>query len=77
MLNVKDVINDAHNTFLREGRIDSSEEENQIQEIIKERAFNWSDEDDNNNQVYSDEEDSHHYYEGQGYGYSHQQDTGE
>lgn len=46
MLNVKDVINDAHNTFLREGRIDSSEE-NQIQEIIKERAFNWSDEDNN------------------------------
>lgn len=48
VLNVKDVINDAHNTFLREGRIDSSEE-NQIEEMIsKDRAFNWSDEDNAN-----------------------------
>lgn len=45
VLNVKDVINDAHNTFLREGRIDSSEE-NQMQDVLKkDKAFNWSDED--------------------------------
>ena len=45
VLNVKDVINDAHNTFLREGRIDSAEEHYMEDELKKDKAFNWSDED--------------------------------
>lgn len=43
---MKDVINDAHNTFLREGRIDSSEENQIVEDVLKkDKAFNWSDED--------------------------------
>mgnify|MGYP007085775338 CR=1 FL=1 len=49
VLNVKDVINDAHNTFLREGRIDSSEESQIVEDVLsKDKAFNWSDEDEEN-----------------------------
>ena len=46
---MKDVISDAHNTFMKDGSKDS-ENENQINNIMKDHAFNWSDEDAVNQQ---------------------------
>lgn len=43
VLNVKDVLNDAHNTFIKNGQKDS-EQESQMEDILKDQAFNWSDE---------------------------------
>jgi hypothetical protein len=45
VLNVKDVLSDAHNTFIRGGDFKDLEQEKQIEDILKkDRAFNWSDE---------------------------------
>lgn len=43
VLNVKDVISDAHNTFIKEYNRDF-DNETQMDDILKDRAFNWSDE---------------------------------
>lgn len=46
VLNVKDVLSDAHNTFIRGGDVKDLEQEKQIEDILKkDKAFNWSDED--------------------------------
>lgn len=42
VLNVKDVINDAHNTFIKEYK--DKEADTQMEDMMKEKAFNWSDE---------------------------------
>ena len=47
VLNVKDVISDAHNTFMKADEKDSAESEMQLEDIMKRnRPFTWSDEDD-------------------------------
>lgn len=43
VLNVKDVISDAHNTFIKEYNRDL-DNDTQMDDILKDRAFNWSDE---------------------------------
>lgn len=43
VLNVKDVISDAHNTFIKEYQRDK-EVDTQMEDMMKEKAFNWSDE---------------------------------
>ena len=43
VLNVKDVISDAHNTFIKDAERDS-DQELQMEDILKDKAFNWSDE---------------------------------
>lgn len=46
VLNVKDVLNDAHSTFIKDHNYRSNEaQESQMEDMIKEKAFNWSDED--------------------------------
>ena len=51
VLNVKDVISDAHNTFI--GGVDAEdlreqEFQRELEDILKrDRAFNWSDDEDN------------------------------
>lgn len=48
VLNVKDVLSDAHNTFIRSTEDKDSEQEMQLEDILKrDRAFNWSDDDFN------------------------------
>ena len=48
VLNVKDVLNDAHNTFIKDSNR-SVDPEEQVDEILKkDKAFNWSDEDEIN-----------------------------
>lgn len=42
VLNVKDVLNDAHNTFIKEYK--DKEADTQMENMMKEKAFNWSDE---------------------------------
>lgn len=46
VLNVKDVINDAHNTFIRDTNKMDSEQETILEDVLKDKAFNWSDEED-------------------------------
>ncbi len=47
VLNVKDVINDAHNTFIRGVDYKDQEQEMQLEDILKrDKAFNWSDEEE-------------------------------
>jgi hypothetical protein len=47
VLNVKDVISDAHNTFMKADERDSAESEMQLEDIMKRnKPFTWSDEDD-------------------------------
>lgn len=47
VLNVKDVISDAHNTFMKADEKDSAESEMQLEDIMKRnKPFTWSDEDD-------------------------------
>lgn len=52
VLNMKDVLNDAHNTFIRGGaggffEKDDEEAERQINDILKkDKAFNWSSSDE-------------------------------
>jgi hypothetical protein len=47
VLNVKDVLSDAHNTFIKSSQEASSEQERQLDDIFKgDRAFNWSDDED-------------------------------
>jgi hypothetical protein len=43
VLNVKDVISDAHNTFIKEYNKDINND-TQMEDILKDKAFNWSDE---------------------------------
>lgn len=43
VLNVKDVLSDAHNTFIKASSRDS-DEETQMEDMLKDHAFNWSDE---------------------------------
>jgi hypothetical protein len=56
VLNVKDVLNDAHNTFIRGGaggffEKEDEEADRQLDDILKkDKAFNWSDEEDANTQ---------------------------
>jgi hypothetical protein len=47
VLNVKDVLNDAHSTFIKDPNYWKNNEihESQMEDIIKDKAFNWSDED--------------------------------
>ena len=46
VLNVKDVISDAHNTFMRGTDEKDSEQELQLEDILRrDKAFTWSDED--------------------------------
>jgi hypothetical protein len=45
VLNVKDVINDAHNTFIKDGGRDSEQGTYMEDVMKKDKAFNWSDED--------------------------------
>ncbi len=46
VLNVKDVLSDAHNTFMKSVAEHKESEQQQINEILsKDKAFNWSDED--------------------------------
>ena len=40
---MKDVISDAHNTFIKEYNKDR-DEDTQMEDILKDKAFNWSDE---------------------------------
>lgn len=48
VLNVKDVLSDAHNTFIRSTEDKDSEQEMQLEDILKrDRTFNWSDDDFN------------------------------
>ena len=44
VLNVKDVINDAHNTFIKDNSKDQ-DQDTQMEDILRDKAFNWSDED--------------------------------
>ena len=44
VLNVQDVLKDAHNTFIKENK-QETDDETQLQDILKEKPFNWSDED--------------------------------
>jgi hypothetical protein len=44
ILNVKDVLNDAHNTFIRGAAHKDTEQETQMEDVMKDTAFNWSDE---------------------------------
>lgn len=44
VLNVKDVINDAHNTFIKDSGKDSEQETYMEDVMKKDKAFNWSDE---------------------------------
>ena len=46
VLNVKDVLNDAHNTFIKASQRDS-DQETQMEDMLKDKAFNWSDEENN------------------------------
>ena len=45
---MKDVLKDAHNTFLKDStRRDSDDEETQLDDILcEDKAFNWSDDED-------------------------------
>lgn len=46
VLNVKDVLSDAHNTFIKSSEAVTHEHEKQLDDIFKgDKAFNWSDED--------------------------------
>jgi hypothetical protein len=47
VLNVKDVLNDAHNTFIKDQNRDS-EADTAMEDVLKDKAFNWSDEDEGN-----------------------------
>lgn len=63
VLNVKDVLNDAHNTFIRSQAAKDSEQETQIEDVMKDTAFNWSDEEtpdgkDNQNNATTDGKNS-------------------
>ena len=45
VLNVKDVLSDAHNTFIKSTEAKDCEQEMQMEDILKrDKAFNWSDE---------------------------------
>jgi len=46
VLNVKDVINDAHNTFIKDSSKDSEQETIMEDVLKKDKAFNWSDEEE-------------------------------
>ena len=55
VLNVKDVLSDAHNTFIKSTEAKDTEQELQLEDILRrDKAFNWSDEEINN---YPDEND--------------------
>lgn len=44
VLNVKDVINDAHNTFIKDTG-SNAEQDTYMEDVLKrDKAFNWSDE---------------------------------
>jgi len=42
VLNVKDVLSDAHNTFIKDTK--DKDVDTQMDDILKDKAFNWSDE---------------------------------
>jgi hypothetical protein len=42
VLNVKDVLNDAHNTFIKD--MSNKNYDSNIEDMMKDKAFNWSDE---------------------------------
>ncbi|CDW91233.1 UNKNOWN [Stylonychia lemnae] len=48
VLNVKDVISDAHNTFIKDNNKDS-EQETIMEDVLKDKAFNWTDEEETPN----------------------------
>lgn len=48
VLNVKDVISDAHNTFIKDNSKDS-EQETIMEDVLKDKAFNWTDEEETPN----------------------------
>ena len=59
VLNVKDVINDAHNTFIRGVDYKDSEQEMQLEDILKrDKAFNWSDEEESSSSITDNESPS-------------------
>lgn len=51
VLNVKDVLSDAHNTFIKDNNKDSEQETYMEDVLKKDKAFNWSDEEECNTAI--------------------------